>query len=294
MSGLTPERRAEIESRAAKVFEIFGDDWHLIYDKDEIEVECRADYTGTRPFPGAYTPIFLTTQWPDHDPTSPLAEFLAASIVDIPTLLGEVDRLHEVGRAQLAMCMAAELERDARLTAGDVERFLKRERDEYEPRGECWNTVDDVLDAFRLHMVTGTPLTSPRPAEGPEAPFVGEEPKTEAEELREKVEQLRAERNNAVATVAEQWKRSVTREREHNADRAAMERFRAERDQLRAVLEDLTVSVEHDRDSSACRERPAYQERLKPCQQREADHGEDCPACTLHAALAQTQKGGAQ
>ncbi|MEV0831505.1 hypothetical protein [Nonomuraea rubra] len=83
-----------------------------------------------------------------------------------------------------------------------------------------------------------------------------------------KVEQLRTERNNAVATAAEQWKRSVTREREHNADRAAMERFRAERDRLRAVLEDLTVSVEHDWDSSACERREARQESLSPCQQR--------------------------
>lgn len=85
----------------------------------------------------------------------------------------------------------AEVER--RIPVEHVERFLKRERDEYEPRGECWNTVDDVLDVFRLHMVTGTPLTEPRPVEGPEAYGVGDEPLTEAEELRAEVERLRAE-----------------------------------------------------------------------------------------------------
>lgn len=110
---------------------------------------------------------------------------------DRAALLAEVDRLREVGRAQSAMCMAAELERDVRLPAKAVERFLKRERDTYEARGQHWNVVDDVLDAFRLHLVTGTPLTSPRPTEGPEAAFVGEEPLTEAEELRAEVELLR-------------------------------------------------------------------------------------------------------
>jgi hypothetical protein len=74
-----------------------------------------------------------------------------------------------------------------------VEHFLKRERDEYEPRRECWNTVDDVLDAFRLHMVTGTPLTEPRPHEGSEPSGVGPEHLTEAEELRAEVERLRAQ-----------------------------------------------------------------------------------------------------
>lgn len=87
-------------------------------------------------------------------------------------LLAEVDRLASTAHNQARMiseitsaCMAAEMERDARLTANDVERFLKRERDEYEPQGECWNTVDDVLDCFRLHMATGTPLAEPRPEE---------------------------------------------------------------------------------------------------------------------------------
>jgi hypothetical protein len=82
---------------------------------------------------------------------------------------------------------------DSRLRFEDVERFLKRERDEYEPGGECWNTVDDVLDCFRLHMVTGTPLTDPRPEEGPRDPSVGSPPLTEAEELRAEVDRLKAQ-----------------------------------------------------------------------------------------------------
>lgn len=95
------------------------------------------------------------------------------------------------GSARVGVDALAEVER--RIPVEHVERFLKRERDEYEPRGECWNTVDDVLDVFRLHMVTGTPLTEPRPVEGPEAYGVGDEPLTEAEELRAEVERLRAQ-----------------------------------------------------------------------------------------------------
>uniref|UniRef100_UPI003F49385E hypothetical protein n=1 Tax=Streptosporangium sp. CA-235898 TaxID=3240073 RepID=UPI003F49385E len=114
-------------------------------------------------------------------------------------LVAEVDRLN--GVVQL---LGSELQRDSMkvidqlkhepcVSIEDVERFLKRERDTYEARGQHWRVGDDILDAFRLHMVTGTPLTSPRPEGGPEALGVGPEPKTEAEELREEGEKLRAE-----------------------------------------------------------------------------------------------------
>jgi hypothetical protein len=88
----------------------------------------------------------------------------------------EVERLRTVvgilgsqlqGGAQAFMDAAVEAE--ARLRIEDVERFLKRERDTYEPRGQHWTVVDDILDCFRLHMVTSTPLDQPRPQEGPEA-----------------------------------------------------------------------------------------------------------------------------
>ncbi|MGW4422609.1 hypothetical protein [Streptosporangium sp. NPDC004631] len=59
----------------------------------------------------------------------------------------------------------------------------------------------------------------------------------------------------------------------------------AERDRLRHALERAAQAVAHDYDSAACRERPAYQERLKPCQQRPPEHDEDCPACDLQTAL---------
>lgn len=98
--------------------------------------------------------------------------FAVHAHTDLPNLLAEVEE---------------------RLSIGDVDHFLRRERDEYEPRGECWNTVNDVLDAFRLHVITGTPLTEPRPHEGPEALGVEPEPLTEAEELRAEVDRLRAE-----------------------------------------------------------------------------------------------------
>jgi len=133
----------------------------------------------------------------------------------------------------------------------------------------------------------------------------------EVERLRAEVEKLRTDRNTAVSTVAEQWKRSLTREREHNADREARDRLRAELTELQGqntqtevnfenyveaaisrenelldLLRSLEDSVSHDFDSAACLERPAYQERLKPCQQRESDHSEPCPACVLAAELA--------
>lgn len=119
---------------------------------------------------------------------------------DASALLAEVDRLRKAvdllgkqlqgGALDVKEALQFAVER---LDASDVDRFLKRERDEYEPRGECWNTVDDVLDAFRLHMVTGTPLTEPKPAEGPTAPWIGKWPMTEAEELRAANARLLAE-----------------------------------------------------------------------------------------------------
>ena len=60
------------------------------------------------------------------------------------------------------------------LPAEHIELFLKRERDRHEKTDVSWHAVDDVLDALRLHLVTGTPLT-------------------EAEELRAEVERLRGE-----------------------------------------------------------------------------------------------------
>lgn len=112
----------------------------------------------------------------------------------------------------------------------DVERFLKRERDEYEPRGECWNTVDDVLDCFRLHMVTGTPLTSPRPHEGPEPFGAGLEPLTEAEELRAEVERL-----NRLAKVQSDMISEIT---------AACMATEKERDQFRKQAELLGAHLQ--------------------------------------------------
>ncbi|MCC5574548.1 hypothetical protein IMZ11_02695 [Microtetraspora sp. AC03309] len=124
-----------------------------------------------------------------------LLNALTHAVVDVPALVAEVER---------------------RLTPEDVERFLKRERDEYEPRGECWNTVDDVLDCFRLHMVTGTPLTEPRPVEGPEPYGVGDQPMTEAEELRAEVERLRAELDGV---RADERRRCVEELRSHSKTR---------------------------------------------------------------------------
>ncbi|TMR03009.1 hypothetical protein ETD86_54060 [Nonomuraea turkmeniaca] len=78
-----------------------------------------------------------------------------------------------------------------RLPIEHVERFLLRERDEHEARSQRWNNVDVVLNAFRLHMHTGTPLTQPRPSDGPEDLSVGRPSLTEAEELRAELDRLK-------------------------------------------------------------------------------------------------------
>jgi hypothetical protein len=89
---LSAERLEEITEQAADVVAVFGDDWYLVYDPDADEVSARTD-EGAPPFEGSYTPVFETSQWPEGSPRSPLAEFLASSIVVVPELLGEVERL---------------------------------------------------------------------------------------------------------------------------------------------------------------------------------------------------------
>lgn len=134
--------------------------------------------------------------------------------------------------------LRAEVKR--RLPIEDVERFLKRERDEHGKESYWWRSLDEALDAFRLHMVTGTPLTEPRPEGGPEALGVGPEPLTEAEELRAEVERL-------TAALVE------SRRGEHyalaRADKAETERdkLRAELDTAKAVMyRALKSGVEHE------------------------------------------------
>ncbi|TYB71190.1 hypothetical protein FXF51_01770 [Nonomuraea sp. PA05] len=128
-------------------------------------------------------------------------------------LLAEVDRLNKaveiLGTAlQIdSLTVIDELKRhagDACLPIEDVERFLKRERDEYEARGQDWNTVDNVLDCFRLHMVTGTPLTEPRPEEGPSDPSVGRPGLTEAEELHAELARVKAEHEREMLKVIDE------------------------------------------------------------------------------------------
>lgn len=118
----------------------------------------------------------------------------------------EVERLNEavqvLGTALQADSMKVVDELKAHADAAslpieDVERFLKWERDEHAKGSLAWRDLDDVLEAFRLHMVTGTPLTSPRPEEDPTDPSVGSPPLTEAEELRIDVDRLTSERDKA-------------------------------------------------------------------------------------------------
>lgn len=87
---ITPEQLENATRMAAKVVEVFGDDWTLHYDPDGDEVSCRTDHD--TPFEGAYVEVFSTSQWPSGQDSSPVAEFLRASIVMVPRLIGEVER----------------------------------------------------------------------------------------------------------------------------------------------------------------------------------------------------------
>lgn len=124
--------------------------------------------------------------------------------------------------------LLAEVERS--LPIEHVERFLKRERDEYSKQTRTWRTLDRLLDAFRLHMVTGTPLTEPRPTDGPEAPGVGPEPLTEAEELRAELAELQGQNTQTEANFEVYVEDAILREAEL---RQRAEKAEAERDELR-------------------------------------------------------------
>lgn len=87
---ITSEQLENATRMAAEVVEVFGDDWDLHYI-DGSEVSCRTDYDN--PCEGAYVEIFNTSQRSDSSDESPVAEFLGASIVMVPRLIGEVERL---------------------------------------------------------------------------------------------------------------------------------------------------------------------------------------------------------
>lgn len=88
---ITSKQLENATRMAAKVVEVFGDDWHLHYDSDGDEVSCRNDDEG--PIEGSYVEVFSTSQWPSDSDHSPVAEFLCASIVMVPRLVGEAQRL---------------------------------------------------------------------------------------------------------------------------------------------------------------------------------------------------------
>lgn len=137
------------------------------------------------------------------------------TILDLATTLLEKQSIRTEEAEAEAEQLFAEVGR--RLPIEDVERFLKRERDQHGKESYWWRAVDEVLDAFRLHMVTGTPLTDPRPTDGPEAPGVGKKPLTEAEELRAEVGRLTAEQDalRKRAEAAEAVMRRALTEVEH-------------------------------------------------------------------------------
>lgn len=108
---LTSQQLENATRMAAKVVEVFGDDWDLHYI-DGSEVSCRTDYDN--PFEGSYVEIFNTSQWPEGSPDSPVAEFLGASIVMVPRLIAEVERLRaEVENLKARLSSAESVMRQA-------------------------------------------------------------------------------------------------------------------------------------------------------------------------------------
>lgn len=59
----------------------------------------------------------------------------------------------------------------------DVEAFIKQARDGWdkgdELQGVIWRALDRLLDDYRLHAATGTPLSEPTPVEGNYRPWEG-------------------------------------------------------------------------------------------------------------------------
>lgn len=98
---LTDVQLENATEMAAKVVETFGDNWPLEYDEDFGEVICRYEDEDA-PFTNVFIEIFRTGQWVEGQDRSPLAEFLAASIVMVPSLLGEVGRLKAAAKAEEA------------------------------------------------------------------------------------------------------------------------------------------------------------------------------------------------
>jgi hypothetical protein len=89
---LTSTQLENATKMAAKVVETFGDDWRLRYDADFGEVSCRTEDHDT-PIEDSFVEVFRTSQWLENRDHSPVAEFLCASIVMVPGLIGEVERL---------------------------------------------------------------------------------------------------------------------------------------------------------------------------------------------------------
>ncbi|MEV8638955.1 hypothetical protein AB0395_45605 [Streptosporangium sp. NPDC051023] len=98
--------------------------------------------------------------------------------------------------------------------------------------------TDELIDHLAETVLDREAHEHPKPGQGEDlyclnlTAWMGERMKSVLVRLREaesERDRLRAERNTAVATVAELAQRLATQEREHNADRAA-------RDQLQAAL----------------------------------------------------------
>jgi len=89
---LTDQDFAKLKALTAEVVRIFGDNWPLEYDTDEDEVVCRYEDEDA-PFTNVFINLFRTSQWMPGEKTSPLAEFLAASVKVVPALMAEVERL---------------------------------------------------------------------------------------------------------------------------------------------------------------------------------------------------------
>jgi predicted nucleic acid-binding Zn-ribbon protein len=140
---LPAEELDRIRKQADGIIRIFGDDWPLVYDWPDVSARYEDE---DAPFTNVFVELFTTSQWPEDQETSPLAEFLATSIKTVPRLLAEVDRL----RIDLT---TAEGQRDdhrkaLKRSGDDVTRLrAERERDVLELIDERDN-LEVLLDKF--------------------------------------------------------------------------------------------------------------------------------------------------
>ncbi|MEU8040934.1 hypothetical protein [Streptosporangium sp. NPDC049078] len=306
---LTAERRAEIHARhQALVKHSAAGDWR--YDGSDAVHVFPAD--------GREAELVATVWGEDgsDDEEKALGEWIAHSRRDVPDLLAQVaDYENRITWHTTCQGCAGHLDREyaadhraaqatkqlaaARVDAAKweaVESIIRRAADHGSPSVDVDDLLEAAQNAVQQHVENLADQTGLRSlTTGPGGHAVDMEPPHElVVAMVEQAKQILGDAPNytetpitlTVKAAGEVERYAFTVQRVGGlTPHEAREKAEAERDRLRHALERATLSVEHDPDSSACRERPGHQEQLSPCQQRPAEHAEDCPACEVLAVL---------